>query len=250
KTRSNSKLQNMTPAVPTRQIYWNISNIWLMYVLLLPALGIFGYGIYRQFKKWKRGKELARFDNPGVRIKLLLRHAVGQARTARDTQAGIFHRFISYGFVILTIATTVVALDADFGTSIMQGYFYLYFQSFIVDVFGALVLIGIAMAAVRRYVSRPGKLVYTDEATIILSVIAFICLQGFLLEGWRIAATNDPWAAWSPFGNLVARLSRSFLSEAGMETAHRFTWWFHLVLSFGFLAWLPFTKMMHVITAP
>ena len=27
-------------------------------------------------------------------------------------------------------------------------------------------------------------------------------------------------------------------------------WWFHLVLSFGFIAWLPYTKMMHVITAP
>ena len=29
-----------------------------------------------------------------------------------------------------------------------------------------------------------------------------ILVTGFLIEGWRIAATNDPWAAWSPFGNL------------------------------------------------
>ena len=240
----------MSPAVPTRQIYWNISHIWLMYVLLLPALGVFAYGIYRQFRKWRQGKPAARFDQPATRIKLLIKHAVAQARTGRDWQAGIFHRFISYGFVILAIATTVVALDADFGTSIMQGNFYLYFQSFIVDLFGALVLLGVGIAAVRRYISRPRKLVYTDEATALLIVIALICIQGFLLEGWRIAATNDPWAAWSPFGNLVARASRSVLAAPGFTAAHRFTWWFHLLLSFGFLAWLPFTKMMHVVTAP
>src|SRR5690349_5449160 len=113
----------MTPAVPTRQIYWNISHIWLMYVLLLPPLGIFAFGIYRQVQKWRRGKPSARFDQPVTRLKLLFKHAFAQLRTARDTQAGIFHRFISYGFVILTIATTVVALDADFGTSIMRGNF-------------------------------------------------------------------------------------------------------------------------------
>ena len=240
----------MNPAVPTRQIYWNISHIWLMYVLLAPASAVLVYGVYRQIRRWRRGKPAARFDRPAARLKLVLNHAVRQARTARDTQAGAFHRFISYGFVILTIATTVVALDADFGTSIMQGNFYLYFQSLIVDWFGVLVLAGVAMAAYRRYVHRPGKLVYTDEADVILLVIGLLCVQGFLLEGWRIAATNDPWGSWSPAGIWIARIFGAWFSNEALRVAHRFTWWFHLVLTFAFLAWLPFTKMFHVITAP
>jgi len=85
---------------------------------------------------------------------------------------------------------------------------------------------------------------------LILAAIFLICLQGFLIEGWRIAATNDPWGAWSPFGNLIARASRSLMSVRAMQWAHRGTWWFHVVVSFGFIAWLPYTKMMHVITAP
>ena len=240
----------MNPAGATRQIYWNISYIWAMYVLLLPAFAIFAYGFYRQIRRWRRGTPAARFDQPLTRLKLVFEHALAQRRTARHTYAGVFHRFISYGFVILTIATTVVALDADFGTAIMRGHFYLYFQSLIVDLFGALVLVGVGLAAARRYISRPSSLVYTDEATWILILIAFICLQGFLLEGWRIAVTNDPWASYSPVGNLIARTSRPFLSDAALLGAHRFVWWFHLLLSFGVLAWFPYTKMMHVVTAP
>jgi Fe-S oxidoreductase/nitrate reductase gamma subunit len=240
----------MNPAGATRQIYWNITHIWVMYVLLLPALAIFAYGFYRQIRKWRRGAPAACFDQPQKRLKRVFKHALAQRRTARDVYAGTFHRFISYGFVVLTIATTVVALDADFGTAIMRGHFYLYFQSLIVDLFGALVLAGVGLAAIRRYISRPKKLVYTDEATWILVAIALICLQGFLLEGWRIAATNDPWANYSPVGNVVARISLPLLSESTLQSAHRFTWWFHLLLSFGVLAWFPYTKMMHVFTAP
>jgi Fe-S oxidoreductase len=240
----------MNTTEATRQIYWNISHVWVMYVLLLPALVVSGYGIYRHVACWRRGRPLARFDHPGERIRLLLKHALAQNRTARDRYAGLFHRFIFYGFIILLVATTVVAIDADLGIHIMRGSFYLYFQSFTVDVFGALVLLGIVMAAVRRLLARPKKLVYTDEAVWILAVIFVIVATGFLLEAWRIVAAHDPWRAWSPFGDLVARAMQPVMSLESMRAAHRFTWWFHLILSFGFLAWIPYTKMMHVITGP
>ena len=240
----------MNPAEPTRQIYWNISHIWVMYVLLLPTLAIAAYGVYRHVRSWRRGVPAARFDHPAARLNLVLKHAFAQRRTARNLYAGIFHQFISYGFVVLIIATTVVALDADFGTAIMRGKFYLYFQSFTVDLFGALVLLGVTMALGRRYLQRPRKLVYTNEASLILFTILVICLQGFLVEGWRLAATSDPWATWSPFGNLIARASGPLLSRAALGWVHWGTWWFHLTVSFALFAWLPYTKMMHVLTAP
>jgi Fe-S oxidoreductase len=234
----------------TRQIYWNITHVWVMYALLAPTAAVAGYGVYRHLSRWRRGRPAARFDRPGERVRLVLKHAVAQRRTARNLYAGLFHQFISYGFVVLTIATTVVALDADFGTTIMRGSFYLYFQSFTVDLFGALVMVGVVMAAARRYLARPAQLVYTDEAAWILFAVFLMCLQGFLIEGWRIAATADPWASWSPFGNMVARASRTFMTDAQLSAAHAAVWWFHLVTSFAFIAWLPYTKMMHVVTAP
>jgi Fe-S oxidoreductase/nitrate reductase gamma subunit len=183
-------------------------------------------------------------------VRMVLKHALAQRRTARNLYAGLYHQLISYGFIILTIATTVVALDADFGTTLMRGPFYLYFQSFTVDLFGALVMLGVALAGVRRYFKRPKKLVYTTEATLILVLIFLMCLQGFLVEGWRIAVTGDPWGQWSPFGNLFARASRLLMSDEQMLVAHRLMWWAHLLTAYAFIAWLPFTKMMHVLTAP
>jgi Fe-S oxidoreductase len=240
----------MNQATATREILWNISHTWLMYVLFVISLGIAVYGLYQRISVWKKGLPLNRFDQPFERIKKVLTHAAAQQRTIREKSAAVFHSMIYTGFIILTIATTVVALDYDFGFTIMQGAFYLYFQSFIVDVFGALVMVGVGIAAYRRLITKPKKLVYTDEAVWILIAIFVISLSGFLIEGWRIAATNDPWGAWSPFGFLVAKASAAILSVDAMKTLHLITWWGHAALVFGFIAVAPYTKMAHVVMAP
>ncbi|HEY9432551.1 MAG TPA: heterodisulfide reductase-related iron-sulfur binding cluster [Blastocatellia bacterium] len=234
----------------TRPVLWNITDVWVMYAMFVASIVVAGYGVWRRFVVWRRGTPVNRFDRPAERLKMLLEHALGQRRTIRDKYAGFFHTFIYTGIIILTAATTVVMLDYDFGLSIMRGAFYLYFQSFIVDVFGALVLIGVGIAAARRLAIRPAKLVYTDEAVLILASIFLIALTGFLIEGWRIAATNDPWGAWSPFGHLVALASQALMSVEAMKTAHLVTWWAHAVLVFGFIAWAPYTKMIHALTGP
>lgn len=239
----------MIQAVPTRPVLWNISNVWLMYLLFAIALVVASHGLWRRVSAWRRGLPADRIDRPKERLRLLLKHALGQRRTVREKYAAVFHTFIYTGFIVLTIATTVVAVHHDFGLPIMQGVFYLYFQSFIVDVFGALVLIGVAIALWRRLALRPKKLVYTDEAELILGTILLIALTGFLLEGWRIAATNDPWGAWSPIGYLVALASGPF-GKSGLTTLHFVTWWTHAVLVFGFIAVAPYTKMIHILTGP
>jgi Fe-S oxidoreductase/nitrate reductase gamma subunit len=234
----------------TREIYWNISHIGIMYALAAIALAIASYGLYGHVRRWRRGLPLRRLDRPLKRLGLLFKHAFIQGRTAREGYPGLFHWLIYGGFVVLTIATTIVALDADFGTRIMRGPCYLYFQSFTVDVCGALVMAGILMAAARRHLSRPDRLVYTRESSLILLVIFLILATGFAVEGWRIAATDDPWGLWSPFGYLVARAFSALMSTAAIKACHRVAWWFHLVLSLGFMAWIPYSKMIHVITAP
>ncbi|MEE2776876.1 MAG: 4Fe-4S dicluster domain-containing protein, partial [Acidobacteriota bacterium] len=240
----------MNAAEATREILWNISYSWLMYALLVPTALVAGFGIFRKYRIWKLGKPILRFDRVGERTKLVLQHGLGQQRTARQSYAGTFHLMIFTGFIVLTIATTVVAIQHDFGLQIMKGSFYLYFQSFIVDVFGALVMIGVGLAAWRRWKSRPKQLVYTDEATWILVIIFIISLTGFFLEAWRIAATDDPWGHWSPVGFLMSGGFDALLSDSEMQALHLYGWWFHLTLVFGFIAWAPYTKMAHVVTAP
>jgi Fe-S oxidoreductase len=239
----------MIQITPTREVFWNISDVWLMYLLFAVSLIIAGYGFWQRVLTWRRGLPAQRFDRPKERLRLLLKHALGQRRTVREKYAAVFHTFIYAGFIVLAVATSVVMIHHDFGLPLMQGAFYLYFQSFTVDVFGALVLVGVGIAMWRRWALRPKKLVYTDEAELILAAIFLIALTGFLLEGWRIAATNDPWGVWSPVGYLVALASRSW-GKSALTTLHFVTWWSHAVLVFGFIAAVPYTKMIHAVTGP
>ena len=117
---------------------------------------------------------------------------------------------IFWGFVVLFIATVVVLIDYDLSHPDHAG-----------RVLPALSVAvcrpdaapwrscGILLAGVRRWIVRPKQLVYTTESNVILLVILAILVSGFLVEGWRIAATDDPWGAWSPVGNLVAAASRA-----------------------------------------
>ena len=240
----------MDPTQATREVFWNIQYAWLVYVLMVPTLTVFAWGFWLKIRRWRAGRPAARFDRLGERFKLFLRNAVGQGRTLRSRYAGLFHSLVYTGFIVLFLATTVVAIHHDTPLHIMKGHFYLIFQSLIVDIFGLFVLVGVALAAVRRWVSKPAKLVYTDEASWILVAIFVMAFTGFLVEGWRIAVTDDVWAAWSPVGNLFATASDPFMSDAAMQTGHVVVWWFHLAVAFGFIAWVPFSKMSHVVTAP
>jgi Fe-S oxidoreductase/nitrate reductase gamma subunit len=240
----------MNPADATREIGWNISAVWLMYLLLVPTLAVAGYGLWSRIRLWRCGQPVLRFDHPGERLGMVVKHVLLQVRTARQAYAGSFHVMIFAGFIVLMIATTVVMLDFDLHTEIMKGRFYLVFQSLIVDLFGGLVLVGIAMAAARRWIRRPPELVSSNQASWILVLIFVIVATGFLVEGWRIAATQDPWASWSPIGAVVAAMSSSVMPESVLRAAHAGAWWLHLLLVYLFIAWAPFTKLLHIVTAP
>lgn len=237
------------PQQATREVLWNIHHVWIMYALLLPTVATATYGIYRRVKLWRRGAAENRFDRPLERVAHLVRYALLQAGTWRRIYPGSFHAMIYWGFIVLAIATAVVMIDYDFGIPIMRGRFYLYFQSLFVDVMGLLAIVGISLAGYRRWIARPKLLVYTTEATAILLFIFTILVTGFLVEGWRIAVTDDPWGAWSPVGNQFAKLSRGAMSIETMTMAHRIGWWTHLLLVFCFIAWAPYTKMAHVVNS-
>ena len=166
-----------------------------------------------------------------------------------------FHTGLYAGFIVLIMATTNVALfeyGGKIGANVIsfEGWPYLIFQSLIVDLFGLWVTLAVGLFLWRRNRTKPKQLVYTDEANRILLLIGAISLTGFFVEGWRIAVTDDPGALWSPVGFVFAVVSDLVMSDDIMRYAHRFTWWFHMAVSFAFIAYAPYTKMAHAITAP
>ena len=75
------------------------------------------------------------------RLKAVLEHVVAQGRTVQRRYSGLAHLLFSWGFVVLFIGTVVVMIHEDLGHffpifRIMQGDFYLWFQSLFLDVLG------------------------------------------------------------------------------------------------------------------
>ena len=81
----------MTPAgVPIRDTFWNVPPLAqnALYLGGLVAVAIFLYGVYRHVRLWRAGPAEDRFDNIPQRVKLVAKHALGQARTRMMMERG------------------------------------------------------------------------------------------------------------------------------------------------------------------
>lgn len=232
----------------SREIYWNIHGHSLMYLLFIVALVIFGYGFYGKYKLWRIGLPEKRTDDIPTRIYNVLYHTFAHRRIFWEGYPGSMHGFIFYGFVIFVIGTAVVAIQADLGLQIFHGNFYLWL-SLLMDLGGLAAIIGILMAYYRRYVLKPERLDNQRDDAYSLHLLLLIVVTGFIIEGLRIAATQDPWAAWSPVGMVVGSILGG-LSPETIKGIHKVFWWGHLLLAFGFIAYLPYAKLFHIITTP
>ncbi len=240
----------------TRELYWNIAGHVFMYAFVVVFIAIFAYGVYRRYRMWRVGRPDERFRDfwrwrtLWQRKKTVLVDGLAQVRFFRDAYPGIMHFAMFWGFIVLFAGTVVVAGQADLGIRMLFGTFYLIF-SITLDLFGVLAIIGILMAIWRRYVTRPSRLDNNWDDAVILWGLLAVLITGYLLQGLRIAATNDPWVAWEPVGNLVARLMLAAgATIGGMELWHRIFWWFHMFAGAGFVAYLPYSKLFHMFASP
>ncbi len=238
--------------MPFRELYWNIANHWLLYPLFLPFAAAFLYGCYRVLQLVRVGRLDAGRPHLAGQIRALLDQAVLQRRLLAQPLAGSVHVAISWGFAILFVATCLVAAQDYLGVPTLRGAFYLYFMSLVVDLGGLAATLGVALALVRRFGTRPERLWKPrdrERYALFLWLLLAILLSGFVVEGLRIAATADPWGRWSPGGWLVAT-GLAGLSPAQQALWHRVAWWGHAVLAFGFIALVPFTLIRHTLAAP
>jgi len=244
-----------------RQIFWNVQafEYWL-YLASFIALAIFFYGVYRRWKLWKAmGKDEIRWDQLPQRIKSLFVNGFLQLKTWKDAYPGIMHGFIFFGFFILFFgaffdATEHHITDRFFDWVFLRGNFYLTL-SFLYDLFGLLVFIGVLMALFRRYIWKPERLGYkgkpdnTADDAVVLILIAVVILTGFIVESLRIYVTNPSWEVWSFVGWSMAHLYAGMDFETA-KTLHKANWLFHALVSMAFIAYIPYSRMLHMITTP
>jgi Fe-S oxidoreductase/nitrate reductase gamma subunit len=260
----------------TRPVFWHftvgLKVLW--YVLAVASVLVFVYGALRPLAKYRRGqggpwppclwRELPRRLATGGR--LLLSHATIQRR---DRTAGLAHRGMFYGFVVLFVGTVVLGFDTDFtdpvfGWNYFHGAFYLVYKE-VLNLLGTALIAGVLVMMVRRAFIRPAKLDYArpDRAAddpqydrrvyrigdwwfvIALLVIA---LTGFVLEGVRIAMDQPGYGA-TQFGGWVVAQALGGVSQATLAGLRHGLWWFHGLLAISFVASIPYTKAAHMLSS-
>ncbi|GAB5560027.1 MAG: heterodisulfide reductase-related iron-sulfur binding cluster [Synoicihabitans sp.] len=243
----------------SREILGNIDPLSriIFYVLAGLSTGVFAYGVWRKARRWNMKQLLGRPRDWVAAMRQVATHALLQRKLRRGerTGAGTAHVALFGGFVILFIGTVLVAIEhygaALVGREAVNPIFHrgLYFAVFelVLDLGGLALLAGCGWFMVRRARATSSMEHHWTDSVVLMSLI-FIGVSGYLIEGARIIIENTAMAGFSPVGWLVAQaLPQDPSALSGIKSFHKITWWLHTVAALGFVAAVPYCRLLHIV---
>ena len=239
----------------TREVFGGIpSSLKIAFYVMTSILLVYGAVLFGQrVKNWTRGKpDDRRTTKKNVKRRLSnFRAGVYMQTLLRDPAAGIMHSLIYFSFLVLLAVTTVLEINHQVPEAwkFLNGNVYMAY-SFIGDLAGLCLFVGVMWAIIRRYVQRPYRIRIKSkpEHAVILGVFLAITVTGFGTEAWRIAEMGMPsFERWSFVGWPLAKLIENSSNLAG---GHQVWWILHVLSFFAFLVILPVTMLRHMFTSP
>jgi Fe-S oxidoreductase/nitrate reductase gamma subunit len=212
---------------------------------LLFVLVIFFWGINRRFRLWRAGVEDDRSDSMGYRLKTLLTEGIAHRSILRDPFPGTLHLFIFIGFLIPLFVIFIVQFMFSLPLPISN------FASLLLDIIGFAALISLLLVLYRRYIERPQRLSNTSDDLVVLLLLLSIVLTGFLIEGLRLSIIGNDKQAWAPIGNTIATLwNATGMDDSAKGSLTNLLFRIHFFLVLATIAYIPFSKLFHVISSP
>ncbi len=225
-------------------------------LVFIASFGFFAYSVNNLIKHLKVAKKKdERFDNIPGRINRVLKIVFGQSKLLRDPIAGILHFMIFWGFVLFIFAVIEAILQGFYTPFNLRFLGPIYSAITLVqDIFAVLVIVTIFISLYRRFilkvprleVDRHGKL----DAAFILTLIMLVCISMLGQNAAHIAQNNFVLHQYE-IRPVSAFLSGLFFSGPSQSTLfiYEFFWWMHILVIFGFLNFLPYSKHLHVLTS-
>jgi len=219
----------------TREVFGNIpASLKLAFYTVIPLLLVYGAWLFAmRVKNWERGRPDNRRTTLGNAKRRVgdFRSGVYMRTLMREPGAGLMHSAIYFSFLVLLGVTTTLEVNHQMPESLkfLHGDVYRGY-SLVGDAAGAVFLVGIGWAVVRRYgpmAWRPYRIRIKTrpEHAVILGVFAAIGITGFAAEAYRIALDGSPgFERWSFVGYPLALLVDGSDSLAGW---HQFWWTAH-----------------------
>lgn len=243
-------------------------NLFLVTVVICVA--VFLFGTLHNVLIWARGKGLA--GSPERRVlgwlgklvrvvlsRRFIRVVVGLHEALylsklkdRSVTRWLMHLLILGGFVLMFALDLLVTFALDFlkyePMISEEGWAKLWLRDFGFDLVGAMMLVGLLIAALRRFVFKP-KIVRTelpDAVSIVFLLV--VVLGGFIVEGMGISGGIPGHERNVEYSFLGYAFSLAMPSSVGNWYDH--AWLIHAVMSALLIAYIPFSKLFHMIATP
>ncbi|WP_290623945.1 MULTISPECIES: heterodisulfide reductase-related iron-sulfur binding cluster [unclassified Archaeoglobus] len=201
----------------------------IYYIMLITSLSIFFYGLWQKWKFINMGlKGEDRTSNSLQRIWFVVRDGLLLVRLyLRESKMGLSHFLFLWGVVVILVNILVFTISFAIPDLFRATYPWLKAS---MTAAGVMILLGLAIAAVNRYVLKPSRFAkkfefaWDDNPVLVVFILAAVF--GFLLKEFvRFSTLNS--------------------------TALPYVLWFlHTALILGFIALIPYTKLLHIVAAP
>ena len=228
-------------------------KVILVFVILATAV-LFLVPLLRRFLILRAGRPDAPVRNPGRRLGRALSKVLLQRCTLKNERPAsvLMHVFIFYSaltFDTMTVNHTFEGFFAGFsffGHGTLARWVGLW-----VDAAAVLVMIGVLFFAFRRFVLRPAAYNTTPgDSAMIYTLITLATATYLYFEAFAAAA--HPEAA--RFGFIGAWLAKAIgaggLGPDAVAAHFHLSWWVHIVAVYGFIAYVPHSKYLHMFTGP
>jgi Fe-S oxidoreductase len=207
---------------PATTTYFGVPGYAYLWALTLLSFSFFARQALRYIDVLREARPENRWNNFPRRLKLFVVNVLGQRRLLQEPVVGAAHFVIFWAFVLFA---------GSFAWNLIRGLLPflpipwaddIHGIALALELFAVLGLAALGVAAVRRYVFPPPRLEQSFDAALILGLIALV---------------------------LVSFLSMQILKGRARELFIA-AWWTHMVTVLGFLAYLPYSKHLHLLAAP
>ena len=237
-------------------------------ILFVAGSVFFTINVRKIIRNINLGKDIDRKDQPAERFKLMTLVALGQKKMFARPIPAILHLFLYAAFVITQIELIEIIVDGISGSHRIfrpsLGGFYTFMVSFI-EILSVLAFIGTIAFLARRNLLKVPRLVKSelngwpklDANFILIAEIILICFifmmngadEVLYSRGLSHAANLGDGSLGLIISSKIGPLLFGGMSEGGLHVVERIGWWGHILMVFGFLNYLPYSKHLHIVLA-
>jgi Fe-S oxidoreductase/nitrate reductase gamma subunit len=223
-------------------------------VLILATAAAFLVPIVRRVRIVLAGAPEDRFKDLWMRFRHALVKVACQRCTFRGERffTGLMHVGIFYGaltFDTMTVGHTLEGFIDGFVLFGRSGLGLVF--SFAIDVAAFTVMAGVVFLAFRRFVIRPKAYATTPGDSAIIYLLITVATATYLYFEAFAVAHHPETARWSFLGPWLAGLiGRAGLGPEAIASHFKIAWWAHVVAVYGFIAYVPHSKYLHMFAGP